>query len=141
MKKRTLLGVALLCLLPGLSCSADVVAVVSAKKHACRLSREQIADLFLGKRARFPDGAIAVPIDQPDGSPQRREFYAKFAGRSESQIRAYWAGMLFTGRGHPPREALDGEEVKNMLVENPDAIGYIERDKVDERVSICSGRK
>ena len=48
---------------------------------------------------------------------------------------------MFTGRGHPPREALDGEEVKNMLVENPDAIGYIERDKVDERVSICSGRK
>ena len=45
--------------------SADVVAVASAKSTVTTLSKAQVMGTFLGKISRFPNGAQAVPIDQP----------------------------------------------------------------------------
>jgi ABC-type phosphate transport system substrate-binding protein len=144
MRKNAYLGLILASIMLSLNCSAaeaDVVAVVSAKNPACMLSRQQVTDLFLGKTARFPGGKIATPIDLPQGSMERREFYSRFADRSEAQIRAYWASMIFTGRGRPPQEVSDDAEMKDLLANDPHAIGYIERDMVDDRVRLCTGNK
>jgi ABC-type phosphate transport system substrate-binding protein len=144
MKKNAHLGLPFFIFVLSLNCGAaraDVEAVVSAKGQVCALTRHQVSDIFLGKTVRFANGEIATPIDLPDGSAERDEFYAKFAGRSEAQIRAYWASMVFTGRGRPPREAQDDDEMKNLLDNDPYAIGYIERDKVDDRVRLCKDIK
>ena len=45
---------------------ANVVTVVSAKSPITALSKTQVADIFLGKSNRYPDGAQAMPIDQPE---------------------------------------------------------------------------
>src|SRR5882757_2003662 len=78
---------------------ADVVAVVSAKNSLTTLSKNQVADIFLGKAVRFPDGTQALPIDQAEGTVARDEFYAKFTGKSVAQLKAHWSKIIFTGRG------------------------------------------
>ena len=115
---------------------ADVVAVVSAKNPATTLSKNQVVDIFLGKASRFPDGSQAVPIDQVEGSAARDEFYLTFAGKAPSQLKAYWSKVIFTGRGEPPKELANSVEVKKRLIENPNAIGYIERDAVDASLKV-----
>jgi hypothetical protein len=70
---------------------ADVVAVVSAKSTVTTLSRSEVTDIFLGRASRFPNGVQAVPIDQADGSVARDEFYAKLAGKTAAQLKAYWS--------------------------------------------------
>ena len=117
---------------------ADVVAVVSAKSLVTTLSKAQVVDIFLGKTALLPDGESAVPIDQAEGSTVRDEFYARFAGKSAAQIKAHWSKIIFTGRGQPPKEVLNDSEVKKRVVENPNAIGYIEDSMVDASVKICT---
>ena len=117
--------------LGALSAAADVVAVVSSKSSVTALSKNQVADIFLGKTSRFPDGEPAVPIDQVEGSPARDEFYAKFTGKNAAQIKAHWSKIIFTGRGQPPKEVASSAEVKKEVVQNPRAIGYIERSLVD----------
>ena len=116
--------------------AADVVAVVSAKNPATTLSKNQVVDIFLGKASRFPDGSQAVPIDQVEGSAVRDEFYLTYAGKVPSQLKAYWSKVIFTGRGEPPKELANSVEVKKRLSENPNAIGYIERDVVDASVKV-----
>ena len=111
--------------------AAEVVAVVSARSAVTSLSRNQVADIFLGKAARFPDGSPAVPIDQAEGAAARDEFYLSVAGKSAAQLNAHWSKIIFTGRGQPPREVANGAAVKKLLLENPAAIGYIERSLVD----------
>jgi ABC-type phosphate transport system substrate-binding protein len=108
--------------------------VVSAKSPIVALSKAQVADIFLGKAIRFPDGTKAVPIDQAEGLAVRDEFYDKVAGKSAAQIKAYWSKIIFTGRGQPPPNVSNAIEMKKRLVENPAAIGYIDRDLVDESV-------
>lgn len=116
--------------------SADVVAVVSSKSSVTALSRNQVVDIFLGKASRFPDGEQAIPIDQREGAAARDEFYAKFTGKSAAQIKAHWSKIIFTGRGQPPAEVPGSAEVKKRIVENPKAIGYIDRSLVDGSVRV-----
>lgn len=115
---------------------ADVVAVVSSKSLVTTLTKAQLTDIFLGKANRFPNGAAAVPIDQPEGSAVRNEFYARFAEKSAAQIKAFWSKIIFTGRGQPPKEVADSIELKKRLGENPSAIGYIEENMVDDSVKV-----
>jgi ABC-type phosphate transport system substrate-binding protein len=114
--------------------AADVVAVVSAKSSVGQLSKSQVADIFLGRVNRFPDGTTAIPIDQPEGSDVRNQFYESFAGKSPAQIKAFWSKIVFTGRGQPPKAVADGAELKKVIAANPTAIGYIDASQVDATV-------
>ena len=77
-----------------------------------------------------------MPIDLTEGTPARDEFYAKLTGKSAAQIKAHWSKIIFTGRGLPPKEVLDANEVKRRLAENPNAISYIDQNMVDSSVRV-----
>ena len=126
--------------LPALALAEEVVAVVSARSPVTSLSTTQVADIFLGRSTRFPDGTQAVPIDQNEDSPVRDRFYAQFTGKSPSQVKAHWSKIIFTGRGQPPRQASSGAEVKKMIADNPQAIGYIDPKLVDSSVRVLALR-
>jgi hypothetical protein len=116
--------------------SADVVAVVSAKSSLTTLSKNQLMDIFFGKRTSFPDGSPAVPIDQTEGSAVRDEFYSSIAGMSPAQVKAFWAKIIFTGRGQPPKTVATSLEAKKLLIANPNTISYIDQSLVDSSVRV-----
>ena len=118
--------------------TADVVAVVSSTSTITSLSNAQVTDIFFGKVSRFPNGTLAVPIDQVEGSPARDEFYATFASKSAAQVKSLWAKIIFTGRGQPPKAVSNSIEVRKLLAANPQAIGYIERSSVDSSVKVLA---
>jgi ABC-type phosphate transport system substrate-binding protein len=115
---------------------ADVVVVVSARSAITTLSKSQVADIFLGRLSRFPDGVLAVPIDQAEGSSTRDEFYAKVAGKSPAQVKAHWSKIIFTGRGQPPKAVSNSVDVKKRIAADSSVIGYIEENMVDDSVRV-----
>jgi ABC-type phosphate transport system substrate-binding protein len=120
--------------------SQEVVAVVSAKSAVTALSSSQVADIFLGRATRFPDGTVAVPIDLNEESPERDRFYEQYTGKSPAQVKAHWSKIIFTGRGQPPRQASNSSEAKKLIAENPNAIGYIDGSAVDRTVRVLPSR-
>jgi ABC-type phosphate transport system substrate-binding protein len=115
---------------------ADVVAVVSSKSAITVLSKSQIEDIFLGRATHLPAGLQAVPLDQPEGSSAREEFYARVAGKSPAQMKAYWSRIIFTGRGQPPKEVTDGTALRKRLADDPTTIGYIDASLVNDSVKV-----
>ena len=115
---------------------ADVVAVVSAKSSITAVSKSQLADIFLGKTNRFPDGTQATPVDQAEGSAARDEFCDKIVGKTAAQIKAYWSKIIFTGRGQPPPTVSSASEMKKRVSENPAAIGYLDSSMVDDSLRV-----
>jgi ABC-type phosphate transport system substrate-binding protein len=107
---------------------ADVVVVVGSGSSLGSMSKDQVADIFLGKSDK------AVPVDQAAGAAVRDEFYTKVAGQTAAQVKTTWAKLSFSGKGTPPK-VLDGDDaVKKFLAANPNAIGYVEKSKVDASV-------
>lgn len=115
---------------------ASELVVVDAHNPPVNLTPSQIRDVFLGRTASFPDGSIAIPVDQPDSSPLREEFYLKVTNRSAAQARAHWAKLYFTGRGVPPREGTSSEDVKKILHSTQGAIGYIDGASLDDSLRV-----
>ncbi len=113
---------------------ADVVVVVSARSSVTRLSADNVTKIFLGKKNTYPGGGNAIPVDQLEGSVTREEFYLKVVSKSASQLAAYWAKVIFTGDGYPPRLVEGNIAVKRFVAANPDAIGYIDKSNVDSSV-------
>lgn len=119
------------------SSTADtVVVVVSADNPVTEIPRLHLADLYLGRTTRFPNGEPAEPIDQETTSAARADFYQRYLGRSLAEIKAHWSRLIFTGRGRPPRDLPSGEDVRRLVAESPSAIGYIDRRLVDGSVRI-----
>ena len=132
-----LVSISSTCLLICLSSSAfSDVSVIVHPNNTNALSEEDISRIFLGKRKSFPDGAEAIPIDQIEGSPSRTKFVGSVLKKSDQQIKAYWAQLLFTGKGAPPTIIDNEADVKRLISENPNLIGYINSINVDDSVKV-----
>jgi ABC-type phosphate transport system substrate-binding protein len=135
--QRVLHGVVLTALLSfPLVSLAEVVVVTGADNALTTLNRNQVRDLFLGKVVSLPNGSNSSPVDQPDSSPLREEFYMKVANMTAAQARAHWAKLYFTGRGVPPLRARSGADVKKLLNSISGAIGYLDRASLDSSVKV-----
>ncbi len=115
---------------------ADVVVVVSPRNKTSTMTASQVAQIFLGKTNKFPDGRDAIPLDQPEGTEIRKEFYSRVTGKDSAQINAYWSKVIFTGEGEPPKVVAGNDAVKKAVASNPNAIGYIDKSAVDKKVRV-----
>jgi ABC-type phosphate transport system substrate-binding protein len=137
MGKCALAGVAFLTTLLVTSIAqAGVVAVVSPKNPVSALSKDQLADIYLGNAKNFPGGGVATPVDLPESAAERQDFHKSVTGKSGTQFKAYWAKMVFSGRGVPPKEAASIAEVKSLIASNPGMVGYIDKSEVDSSVKV-----
>ena len=133
-KQITQISVASMLVLMAGVARAEVVVVVSSRSPVKALSQHQVADIFLGKTSRLPDGQTVLPVDQPEGSTARERFYLDLVGKSPAQLKAHWSKIIFTGKGQPPREVSGNDVVKKVVAGNPGVIGYIESTAIDSSV-------
>ncbi len=119
-----------------LSAQAQIAVVVGAKSPAAALASDQVAALFLGKSDQIPGVGTALLLDQMESSPVREQFYTKVVGKSGPQVKAAWSRLVFSGKATPPKEIASSAEVKKMVANNANAIGYIEKSAVDASVKV-----
>lgn len=109
---------------------AELVIVAAANSPAGSLTKDQASDIFLGKSTTF------TPLDQPASSALRDEFYSKVTGKSAAQAKSHWSKLSFTGRGTPPKEGRDSNDIKRQVSGNPKLLSYIEKSDVDSSVKV-----
>ncbi|MBR9882720.1 MAG: hypothetical protein GYB21_03305 [Oceanospirillales bacterium] len=105
--------------------AADILVVVSADSPVQPLSRRELVDLYMGRSHYFPDGSPALKIDAPPDSALREAFYQALVNMSSSQVNAYWARLMFTGRATPPLPVANTDDLVSLLERNPSALGYL----------------
>jgi ABC-type phosphate transport system substrate-binding protein len=104
--------------------SAEVEVIVHPSNGAA-LDQDAIQRIFLGKTRAFPGGGETVAISAKEGSPEEAEFTEKVLSKSPKQLKAYWAKMVFTGKGTPPRQIDSAAEMVKLISANPNLIGFI----------------
>lgn len=110
--------------------AAQAQIVVVANPAAGALSKDQVADIFLGKDPSH------TPVDQGEGSPIYADFYKKATGRDVAQVKSVWSRIVFTGKGQAPKQLPDSAAVKKAVAADPKAVGYIEKAAVDGSVKV-----
>ncbi len=101
------------------------LAVIVHPSNASELTKDDIQRIFLGKNRNFPSGGEAVPIAFEFATKEADEFATTVLGKTPKQLKAYWAKMIFTGQGTPPKEMENGNQILQLVANNPNLIGFI----------------
>ncbi|KXO84625.1 hypothetical protein [Stutzerimonas stutzeri] len=124
---RILCGAAVL----GLAAMAQAeVAVIVNPAAAKAPSQSDVANIFLGKDKSMKG------IDQAGWTPAKEAFYAGVTSKNESQLKSYWSGLIFTGKGQPLPSVADDAAVVAKVAAEADAIGYVDASAVVGSVKV-----
>lgn len=106
---------------------AEVSVIVNAANNS-NIDKDAISNIFLGKDKSMK------PVDLNNTS--KDTFYEKITGKSQAQIKSYWSGLVFTGKGTPPKSFDSPQEVIDYVKGNPEGIGYIPKENIDASVKV-----
>lgn len=123
-------------LLANTSLRAEILVIVHPSNDISELRPTEVIDIFMGRYNTFKNGVKAVPLDQSELSGIRDRFYVRLTGRTISQINAYWARLIFTGRTKPPAIAEGDLSIISMVKNNQNAIAYIDSQNINSGVKI-----
>ena len=115
---------------------AEMLVIVNASNSTTTLEHKQIVDLFMGRVSAFPNKQPAQPLDLKAGTPERAAFYKTLTGKSEAQVDAYWATLVFAGRMSPPKQFTDDSALIQAVAREPAAIAYVSRQPLPKNVKI-----
>ncbi|CAB1369413.1 hypothetical protein [Denitratisoma oestradiolicum] len=113
----------LLLILSWAATGGELLLVAHRDLPAVSLSREDVADLFLGKRRIYAGALVLSPMDVANEG-LREGFYQAVAGFSSNRVRGYWAQQVFTGRSRPPRE-VGPAEAGEIIVKEKGVVTYL----------------
>jgi len=114
---------------------AETVVIVH-KDNSSDINVGLIKRIFLGKAKKFKGGGVATPIELPENNATRSAFNKVLLGKSDTQMKAYWARLIFTGKATPPLQATDDNIVIEKVSSNPTLIGYIDSANVTDAVKV-----
>ncbi|MBX3203908.1 MAG: substrate-binding domain-containing protein [Labilithrix sp.] len=101
------------------------VVIVHPENPANALERSFVAEAFLKKTTRWPDGGVIKPVDLPPTSATRDRFTRDVLKRSVAAVKSYWQQIIFSGRDVPPAELSSDEAVVQYVLTHRGAIGYV----------------
>jgi len=106
------------------------VAVIVNSGASSTPTQSDVANIFLGK-----DKSLKA-VDQKDWNSVKEKFYGAVTSKNESQLKSYWAGLIFTGKGQPLVSVADDTAVVAKVGTEADAIGYVDKGAVTDKVKI-----
>ena len=114
------------------------LAIIANKEFTSDLSQRDIKMLYLGKAQHLDDKSVLAlqPVNLPYSNAQRLQFDKSVLGKTEANLRTYWARMIFTSRSRPPRELTTSADVIQHVLEKPNTIGYIDAQQLTENVRV-----
>ena len=104
--------------------SADILVIVHPE-NSSKIDVDFIQHVYQGKVTQFPDGSTVQPAILAD-SPLTDYFLKKIVKQSPVQFKRLWSKALFTGKGTPPIEFSNQQDMLNYVLNDRSAIGFID---------------
>ena len=130
---RTIITALLICF-----CSAvysQTVVVVPTDSMVKSLSDLDVANIFLARTNRYPNGEKSIPIELKNDI-LREMFYQNISGKTPKQLTAYWTTLVFTGKGRPPKGYMTNNELMHKFEMDSRAITYLDKAHVTSNMRV-----
>lgn len=113
----------------------EIAVIIRADSHV-PYDDLLVEKIFLIQIFTLPDGSKAEPVHQKDGNAIHSDFVLGLLNKSPSYIRSGWSKLTFTGAMKPIKELSDDEAVVKFVESTPNAIGYVNANKVKGNVRV-----
>ena len=99
--------------------------IVNSANPVAAMKREQIATLFLNRKAVWSHGPSGEPVDQSMTSKLREAFSLEVLGQPLLAVQNYWRKRLLEQHEAPPLVRASDDEVISYVAKNAGGIGYV----------------
>lgn len=113
------------------------IAIVVHPSNGNNLEFEDIQRIFLSKDDFYPDGTEVLAVGQESGALVD-EFNEKVLERDKAQLKAYWAKLMFTGKGFPPKPLANDAAVIAAVAGSAKTIGFVNKAAVTDAVKVVA---
>ena len=100
-----------------------------------RTDQLTVQRVFSGRSVSLSQQPV-VPFNLPAGHPVREQFLASMLGMNEGQYTGYWLVRRYVGKGTPPEEVRDVDEMLRMVASVPGAVGYVPASAVPQGANV-----
>ncbi len=114
---------------------ADEIAVIVHPERNPSLNLDDLAQIYLKQRRRWPGGEVIVPVNRESESALREWFSKAVLAQRPQRLALYWNRQYFQGV-LPPATLASDEAVRRFVADERRAIGYIRASAVDASVRV-----
>lgn len=116
--------------------SNDFVVIANPHSGVEKMSKDEVINVYMGRNRKLSSGVTAQPLDLENPLTEKANFYNIMVNKELSEISSYWARLMFSGQGSPPRQVASAEQAVELVGRLKGAIAYVDRKKIDKRVRV-----
>ncbi|MDQ7728553.1 hypothetical protein [Halomonas sp. SpR8] len=102
------------------------------------LNRDTTRAIFAMRQRTWPDGQAVRVFVMNNGNPVHARFAKEQLAVYPHQLQLAWDRMVFSGTGQAPDRVSNQAEMREQVATTPGAIGYLEREYLDDSIQIIS---
>ncbi|WP_089852303.1 hypothetical protein [Halomonas saccharevitans] len=102
------------------------------------LTRDTTRAIFAMRQRTWPDGQAVRVYVLDNNHPVHARFAKEQLAVYPHQLQLAWDRMVFSGTGQAPNRVRDQREMLERIATTPGALGYLEREYLDDRVQVIS---
>ncbi|WP_410283185.1 hypothetical protein [Halomonas sp.] len=117
---------------------SQVLLVAHPDVRIASLTRDTTRAIFAMRQRTWPNGqAVRVHVLNND-DPVHGRFVKERLSVYPHQLQLAWDRMVFSGTGQAPTRVFSQAEMRERIANTPGALGYLEREYLDDRVQVVS---
>lgn len=90
------------------------------------------------RQRTWPDGQAIQVFVLPNRNHTHARFVKEQLAAYPHQLQLAWDRMVFSGMGQAPNRVRDLNEMRERVASTPGAVGYLEREYLDESIQVIS---
>ncbi|MDP3536607.1 hypothetical protein P8S55_16015 [Halomonas sp. M1] len=102
------------------------------------LTRDTTRAIFAMRQRTWPNGQAVQVFVLPNRDPVHARFTKEQLAVYPHQLQLAWDRVVFSGRGQAPNRVRNLTEMHEKVASTPGALGYLEREYLDESVQVIS---
>jgi ABC-type phosphate transport system substrate-binding protein len=116
----------------------QVVLIAHPNVANTSLTRDTTRAIFAMRQRSWPDGQAVRVFVLPNDHPVHARFAKERLTVYPHQLQLAWDRMVFSGTGQAPSQVNTQSEMLERVATTPGALGYLEREYLDERVQVIT---
>lgn len=134
-KNSVIYTVCFLCMLfPFPLLAESLVVIINPQSHLSNLTRSQVINIYMGRQKKLTDKYFALPLDLNNSNKFKKKFYKVLLNKELPEINSYWARLIFSGQGSPPRQMDSYDDIRHTVLNNLGAIGYLPESELTNKL-------
>lgn len=146
MRRLSLLALATVMLLAGhplagtmaIAQESPILLVAHPDVNTRQLKRDTTRAIFAMRQRTWPNGQAVRVFVLDNNHPVHARFAKEQLAVYPHQLQLAWDRMVFSGTGQAPNRVRDQAAMRERIATTPGALGYLEREYLDDRVQVIS---